>query len=135
MGWSTRKLITKAGEGGGRGLFGLGKSVPIINSSINKGMHEFKYVVKFQQYLKKGKPRKDRKKNPPFFEITLQSSSLLKTCVRNSGHRDTQQPCVALLSQAGGAEPHCSLPKIASATCLSLHAVASAITVGWVVVL
>lgn len=78
MGWSTRKLITKAGEGGGRGLFGLGKSVPVTNSSINKGMHKFNHVFKFLRYLYKGKLRKARKKNPPFFGITLQSSSFLK---------------------------------------------------------
>ena len=69
MGWSTRKLITKAGEGGGRGLFGLGKSVPIINSSINKGMHKSNHVFKFLQYLKKGKLRKARKKICCFLEL------------------------------------------------------------------
>lgn len=79
MGWSTRKLITKAGEGGGRGLFGLGKSAPIINSSINKGMHKFNHVFKFLQYLsQKRKAKKSQKENLPFFGITLQSSSFLK---------------------------------------------------------
>lgn len=85
------------------------------------------FLGKLQQFLKKGKPRKDRFFFF-FFEITLQSFHFLKAGAGNVGHRDHQQPeFVALFEQAWGAKPHCSLPKTASTTCLSLHSVLSAI--------